>query len=412
MGIYDFHLLSFTPRDYALGILVASASLLVGYQARAASVWVYGGNSVAALESATGQSSAGRGQSVDWKDGVFKPTQGLQAGGDRADLGIIRRQSIPPLEAHAMFSLNDVFGTTGNRPLPSSVIDQAWLWLYVNQANGSQTVTVRGLKPGDRDWSEPQASFDLKQNSFATEWTEGVVQDSFIYTYGSFDNPSGSGWFKVPVNMAQALMDYRDGIIGGIVFEASDEAASGICNFYFCSDENSTASRRPGLYLVYHEADMDPVLAAHALGSNSGGQVQATGASRVTVNGQDATYDFGGNWFFSIAPLEAGQSEVVNVDVINEQGHSYQQVLHSAGFAEIAKCSLALPQWRTSLEWDSSGDGHYSVQDSSSLLNPSWRDVAGCEFVQGTGARMTAEDPNLNDQGFYRVKETLWKTLP
>ena len=333
------------------------------------SIWLHGGNTVVALEQATGMSSGGLEQEVDWKDSQFKSTALDQAGGVREEIGVIQCQAVPPLDGHVLFSLNDLFGITDNRISPSAVVDEAWLWVYVTQVCGDQTITIRGIQADDREWSEVSASFVCKQEQDDSAWTGGELSGALNDTYGVFENPTTKGWYKIPVNLSQALMDYRDGVIGGIVFEALSLPSEAINNFYFCSNENSDTAKRPGLYVVFSDADDVPTMNVCELSGAEDGAVSldVTGAAAIFLNGQPASYDFGGAWSVECPLAEDGESITHELMMVNEQGAETKHILNVSGYVAVDHLSVNPAAGTMAIVWQGHDDAHYTMMHCSDL---------------------------------------------
>ena len=196
-----------TASDQRMYVFCAWASLSLGVclSSRGDVIWYFGGNTATNLEVQTGQSSGGVGLQVDWKDAAVKPTALHQVGGEREDIGVIQYQSVPPLQSHAVFSFNDVFG---NGPLQVSnnmSILSARLWLHVTQVERDQTITLRGIHWDDRDWLESESSYALKDESLSTTWFGGGdFNGTLVNNYGTINNPTASGWLSAGIPTASA----------------------------------------------------------------------------------------------------------------------------------------------------------------------------------------------------------------
>jgi hypothetical protein len=400
-------LILFTRRSrkllWPMVAILASGAWLT---AEGSQVWLYGGNQAAILEQATGQSSGGIGQSVAWKDAQFKSTADLQIGGGRDIIGVIQRQIAPPLEGFVMLSLNDLFGTTGYRIPPSSEINEAWLWVYVTQTTKQMPIRVAGIRADDRDWTEQTASFLYKENAQLHTWNAGAAEDACITDYGTFAAPEKTGWFKVPVNLAPALNDYRDGRIGGLGLLAPTDATSDIRTFYFCSNEHPQAHRRPGIFANFSEATVTPesqecILSGVSIESGTAQvRLQATQAGNVQMDGRSATYDFGGVWMLDIPmpPDESSQEHFITL--ANGAGTVTQRVTTTASFASIQ--NFVLQDQLTRLSWESRPDQYYTLFFTPSLTSPEWTAVLNSESSSGQSEWGTRDW--IQDQGFYRIK--------
>jgi len=390
-------------------LLLCAGGLLLGaiFPAQGAQVWLYGGNQVAALEQATGQSSGGTGQSVAWKDTQFKSSATMQIGGGREIIGVIQRQAIPPLEGFVMLSLNDLFGTTGRRIPPSSDIDEAWLWVYVAQTTKQMPLSIFGVRPDDRDWGEQAASFLFKQNTLNQLWAAGAAGNACTTAYGTFEAPGKLGWFKVPVNLAQALDDYRDGRIGGLALLAPPESTTAIRTFYFCSNEHPQAGLRPGIFVSFSEAAHAPAsqsCALSALSAQNGTaqiRVQAAQAGDVQVDGRSASYDFGGVWTFELPIPPDESSQTHRITLSNAAGMVTQRVTAIASFAQIN--GFTVQDQLAELHWEPRSNRYDAVYFSEDLDSPVWLTLPGTASSPGHSL-LSAEAALDHEKGYLRVK--------
>lgn len=237
-------------RRLGSGLFVLLMTLCLCQSGFAARVWYSGENTVADLEQGTGESSGGLGLQVQWKDAQVNFDQPDRAG-DYETIGLLRRNSGPPAhgQAHGIISLDGLFGNLGLQIPDNAAITSAYLYVYHDAPWGAQAISVDGLAPADADWDESAASFNERASGAA--WSGGAtIENSCIWGYGMFSPPAqgtAPGWFQIPLDVKDALADYRAGNVGGMVLKADDEDGFAINSVYFHSDEHPDVATRPGL---------------------------------------------------------------------------------------------------------------------------------------------------------------------
>ena len=372
-------------------------------------VWIYGGNTVKALESQTGVSSSGRGQAVDWKDVEVKASRETQSCGDWFLAGIIQPQICPPLSGHVVFSFNDLFGITENRIPPSSEINNARLWVYVFQAAGGQCIRVCGVVPEDRDWAEQHASYLMKDVLMEESWQSGNIESGFIKEYGVFESPRSSGWFEIPLNLDQAVADYRDGVIGGIALVAESTTTDAMNNLYVCTDEYPEAYRRPGLFVEYEHVSTEPSFIRGYLVDAGDGSVclclDAHMANAIELAGHAGTYVFGGQWSVLLQLPDEGDI-ITELIVENDAGRIVKDCVVGSRFVDISQ--MMAVNGELDMRWDTSEDGVYTVFTSDTLIDPRWVVDQQHVSIPGDGVELNAETPAEAGMQFFRVRERTW----
>lgn len=190
-------------------------------------VWYYGSNP-------TAPAPADSALAVDWKDTFVNPYSANTSYGALTTHIVQQRRTVPPLQAHALFSFGGLLGSGPGQLSPDTPITSATLYLYVDSVSGSQTFNIRGLSPADAGWVQNEATYN--SSAAGSSWSGGNLSASLTGTvYGSSFNPGGTGWF--PIDVTSSLQAYQHGDISGIALLASDTPVSGIRNFVFQSNE-------------------------------------------------------------------------------------------------------------------------------------------------------------------------------
>lgn len=190
-------------------------------------------------------------QGSEWKDTAIRrgdPTTTYGQGG----INSVTEQTIPfPLyrRYNTLVSFGNLTGISS-----SSDILSAYFHFYLLDVIGNGTWTIYGLSAADKDWSESNggAGYTNKYSFSSTaNWNGGGnFEASFTNntTYGTFSTSQSTdvGTNK-SIDVTQAIKDYVNGDIGGIIFSRQTGNNGLNISFTWAMDENSNAAFRPGL---------------------------------------------------------------------------------------------------------------------------------------------------------------------
>ncbi|MEI7437915.1 MAG: MBG domain-containing protein, partial [bacterium] len=204
--------------------------------------WYSGVNDAATLGIQTGAGGL-TGRHVQWEDTEVKPTHPGQIMGLEQTVGVIQYRSAPLLQGHGLYSFNDAFGTDSDQMPSNSVITSARLWLYVTSFASTQTITVAGLAPLNRDWIENSACYSYQSNF--TPWVGGTFTGAVLKSYATIPNPTAVGWMSIDI--AEPIRDYVTNVIGSVALLSQNNQAANVQNAYFASDENDNPKWAPGM---------------------------------------------------------------------------------------------------------------------------------------------------------------------
>jgi hypothetical protein len=235
-------------RILALAILFAVplASRAAPIQPTIITNWFFGTNNAATLGADTGAGGS-TGRHVQWKDTQLKPTDTNEIMGLDQHIGVIQYRTVPPLQAHALFSFNDAFGMSSDQIPSNAVITDAKLWLYVTSFSSTQTITVAALSPSNRKWIESEACYSYQSNT--TPWVGGVFSGAVMKIYNTIPNPSSIGWKSIDIS--EPVRDYVTNAIGGVVLLSQTNVAPAVQNVYFASDQYNLENQAPGMRSTY-----------------------------------------------------------------------------------------------------------------------------------------------------------------
>lgn len=160
-----------------------------------------------------------------------------------------RVDSPKPVSADLLMSFSGLFGGAG---IPNdATINHAYLYLNIDTRSGVPAINLKGLNASAAGWSESQATFN--HMSSGVPWNlgsgSGNFGDALSVSYGTITAPSATGWYAVDVTAA--LLDYRQGTIGGLVLEGSSTPVVGVANFYAFDDSAGNSATAPGLLVDF-----------------------------------------------------------------------------------------------------------------------------------------------------------------
>ena len=166
---------------------------------------------------------------VTIRDTLINPLQRDQANGLNEEVAVQQRRTLPALQAHALISFDGWIGAGANQVATGSAIINAMLYLDLTQLSGAPAVTLMGLHVSDANWSESQATANNRETG--TAWTGGSFESALSGTYGSLTAPTASG--RYGIDITDAIRDYLDGTISGLVLVGSSDSVADPRNYFF-----------------------------------------------------------------------------------------------------------------------------------------------------------------------------------
>jgi hypothetical protein len=234
--------LSAAMRGIALSSLLAPMAM-----AASTSTWFYGATD---NSSTTFGVTADNSQAITWMDSWAGGTNKDGTKFNDTGLAVNRPSRFGAGQSIMTFG----FDGTG---LSAGDVTDATLYLrqdFSSPNNVTNTWNIVGIAAGNNNWDTANMTWnDLDTSSASIDWTGGTLLDSLTGSYGSFDITGSSTDLNVPINITTAFQDYLSGAISGIAFVNSTlgTTPSAIDNlFVVYSDQNVTASNRPGLLVT------------------------------------------------------------------------------------------------------------------------------------------------------------------
>ena len=206
--------------------------------------WYYGQSDNSANYSVAADSS----QAIDWMDGW--------AGGAQKDLSRFGSEGLQ-VNRPGFFDGNQSIMMFGFGGISVASADVTLATLYLRQdfsfPTGVQnTWNIVGIASGNDNWDTGSMNWNDINTGTLADWTGGDLLGSLTGSYGTFQDLGTSTDSNLAINITAALQDYLNGSISGIAFVNSAPGGnfSADNSFVAFSDDNTTATNRPGLLVT------------------------------------------------------------------------------------------------------------------------------------------------------------------
>ncbi|MBL9134508.1 MAG: hypothetical protein JNK85_01505 [Verrucomicrobiales bacterium] len=365
------------------GKAVALSSLsfwLVPFLVLAESAWVVPGSDTASVSHASGlYAPAIR---VDWKDASIDSWRPDEPLGPWSVVQVSPLRDVPASRISALLALGSPFGTAPDRIPTNAILDRAHLWLPISAIKGQFQVQLRALPAIDADWLPDEATPRFKRAGQA--WSTGDVLDPSLPVLGSCNSPPETGWFEVPVNLAESLNELRLGPFAGWLLTSESLHAPEIRALQWTSAQSASTRDYPALYVEWHlpKSGPDLSLLPENVFSYTGEFtfLWSTNVSHaLAVDGQPLTANDSGVWVVTLAP------GVHEFQAVNSHGTSQRRLVVTKRPLEISAIERG-PDQHVVLAWNGLPDWNYEIEEGEDGSS-GWKPVLTVEGRTGPMAQ-------------------------